>query len=125
RAARVQGRLDLLVAGLDDELRRGGPRQRWWRQPAGHSVSGHRAEQQYLSLAQPAWDSHQRLLAVRRTAARRNREGVRERQESRHVRRGDSQSEAQLQEPTEHDRALIAGVSQPLRILLLSAVPLR
>ena len=78
-------------------------------------MSGHRAEQQYLSLAQPAWDSHQRLLAVRRTAARRNREGVRERQESRHVRRGDSQGEAQLQEPTEHDRTLLVGVSQPVR----------
>ena len=53
--------------------------------------------------------------APRRSTTRRNREGIRERHEPGYVRRGDSQSEAQLQDPAERDRTFLLGPSQPLR----------
>ncbi len=45
RATRIQERMDLLVAGLDDQQRRGRTGQQRRQEPAGHSLPGHRPEQ--------------------------------------------------------------------------------
>ncbi len=73
--ADIQGRLDLLVARFDDQQRRRRSRQWRWRQPAGDSVPGHRAEQQSLRLGWRCID--ERLLAFQHATPRRDRAGVR------------------------------------------------
>ena len=81
RATRLQGWVDLLVAGVDDQQRRRRPRQRRRREPAGHSLSGHRAQPERLRLG---WRSDdERVFRLRRATPRRNAAGRRLRRPAR------------------------------------------
>ena len=106
----VQGRLDLLVAGLHDQCRRRRPGQRRRRESARHPLPGHQAERHVFDRGGGA-----RRAATRQFGSSPGTLTAFKGDAARHVRRRHPRRSVRRRRPAEHDRTRIVGLPQPVR----------